>query len=137
MKPYLIGSAILAIAGLSACTHPGVQSTASMDSVDTTATTLNAYHWTMNRAVDPAGNSDPQWIYQHNDGTPVTLTFDKQRLAVAGLCNSMGASYTTDGTKIEISQAVSTMKMCADESLMRYEQASATGCSMARHPYGR
>ena len=123
MKSYLIGSAVLAIAGLSACTHPGVHRTTSMDSVDTTATTLNAYHWTMNRAVDPAGNSDPQWIYQHNDDTPVTLTFDKQRLAVAGLCNSMGASYTTDGTKIEISQAVSTMKMCADESLMRYEQA--------------
>lgn len=123
MKPYLMFGAILTIAGLSACAHPDWQNTAGTDSEDHTTTTLNAYHWTMNRAVDADGRSEPQWIYQRDDGTPVTLTFNEQRLAVAGLCNSMGASYTVDGTKINISQAVSTMKMCADESLMRYEQA--------------
>lgn len=120
MKRYLVCSAVLAFAGLSACAN---HNEASMDTSDTvnSATTLTAYHWTLGRAIDPKGGNDPQWI--DDQGAPVTLTFDKQRLAISGLCNSMGASYVTDGPKITINQVVSTMKMCPDQSLMRYEQA--------------
>ena len=123
MRPYLFSSALMFVAGLSACAHYDGRDATQAETMDHTETTLNAYHWTMNRAVDANGNSDPQWIYQRSDAGPATLTFDTQRLAVSGLCNSLGASYTIDGTKIEIDHAVSTMKMCADESLMRYEQA--------------
>lgn len=121
MKLALMCSAILAIAGLSACAHPdlGVNS----DEAARTPSTLTDYHWTMDRAVDGSGSYDQQWIYGNVGDVPVTLTFDQQRLVITGLCNSMGASYATDGTKIQISQVVGTMKMCPDQALMRYEQA--------------
>lgn len=121
MKLALMCSAILTIAGLSACAHdPGLGM--DTDTPSRTVTTLTDYHWTMDRAVDAAGNYDQQWIYGNTEETPVTLTFDAQRLAITGLCNNMGASYTVDGTNISISQVVGTMKMCPDSSLMRYEQ---------------
>lgn len=120
MTTRLIYSSILAVAGLSACAPHSM--TGSADPLAGIAS-LEAYHWQLDRAVDTHGNHDSQWIRKNHKAEPVTLTFDTQRLAVAGLCNSMGASYNADGSKIHISQTVSTMMMCPDESLMRYEQA--------------
>lgn len=122
MKPALICSVVLVAAGLAACSHyPGNGMNA--DTSAHSPSTLTDYRWTMNRAVDAAGNPDQQWIHGNIDENPVSLAFDQHRLAVTGLCNNMGASYTVDGTKINISQVVGTMKMCPDPSMMRYEQA--------------
>lgn len=121
MKLPLICSALLTVASLSACVHHDGGMGGFVPSQ--TETTLTSYHWTMNRAVDASGNTDQQWIYENIHETPVTLTFDTQRLSVKGLCNNMGASYTIDGANINISQVMGTMKMCPDEALMRYEQA--------------
>lgn len=123
MKPYLLFSAVLAVAGLTACAHQGEQNTAERHTVDQDSAQLTAYHWELDRAVDTAGAPDPGWIWQPGNNKSVILTFYEQRLAVAGLCNNMGAHYTLDGSKIHIDQAVSTMRMCPDQSLMRYEQA--------------
>jgi len=107
----------LAFTGLAACAHQegGVQPGAQA------ASSLSAYHWQLDKALDGGGNSQPQWI--GSGGKPVTLTFKDQRLSVAGLCNAMGASYQTTGTKMHISQVTSTMRMCSDADLMKYEQA--------------
>src|SRR5690625_4712239 len=118
MKPFLMCSAILSLAALSACAPHHVSRD---DTRASTTPTLTDYHWTMNRAVDPAGNADQQWMLSRPDQTPATLTFDEQRLVVTGLCNHMGASYSVDETQINISQVASTMKMCPDQALMHYE----------------
>lgn len=123
MKPHLIGSAVLAVAGLTACAHHGEQNTEGHHAVDQNNAHLTAYHWQMDRAVDAVGAPDPRWVWRSNDNKRVTLTFDEERLAVAGLCNNLGAHYRVDGSKIRIDQVVSTMRMCPDQSLMQYEQA--------------
>lgn len=123
MRPHLICSAVLAVAGLTACAHQGEQSTAVHHAAGQDNTHLTAYHWELDRAVDAAGTPDPRWVWQSGDNKRVTLTFDKERLAVDGLCNNMGAHYQVEGPKIHIDQIVSTMRMCPDQSLMRYEQA--------------
>lgn len=120
MNLQQIGSTLLIVAGLGACGHFDGTDPGTNPVMESTPQTLAAYHWTLDRAVDAAGESDPQWI-RNNNPEPVRLTFQEQRLGVTGLCNSMGASYKTDGSKISIDHVVSTMMMCPDESLMRYE----------------
>ena len=105
----------LLAAGLAACIHNSGDNTS-------TSTALTAYHWNMDQAVDMSGHSDDQWLPTRN-ATPTTLSFSDDRLGVSGLCNTMSASYTLEGSKINISPVTSTMKMCADEALMRYEQS--------------
>lgn len=125
MKPSLICSAVLAVAGLTACAHQGAENSVGHEAVDQGHSHLTSHHWELSRAVDAVGAPDPRWLWQSPHGKQVTLTFDEQRLAVAGLCNNMGAHYQVDGSKIHIDQLISTMRMCPDESLMRYEQAFA------------
>lgn len=109
-----ISIAALLATGLAACTHN------SDNNMDTS--NLTAYHWSMSQAVDASGNGDTQWL-RSGDATPASLSFTDDRLGVSGLCNTMSAGYTLDGSKIDISPVASTMMMCADEALMRYEQS--------------
>ena len=109
-----ISAAMLLAVGLSACAN-------SSDDEITNSSTLTAYHWNMSQAVDASGNSDAQWLRAEST-TPATLRFSEDRLGVSGLCNAMGAGYTVKGSAIDIAPLVSTMMMCADEDLMRYEQ---------------
>ena len=109
-----ISTAMLLAVGLSACAN------SSGDKM-TNSSSLTAYHWSMDQAVDASGNSDAQWL-RAEGATPATLNFSKDRLGVSGLCNVMGAGYTVKGSAIDIEPLVSTMMMCADEDLMRYEQ---------------
>lgn len=53
---------------------------------------------------------------------PVTLQFAKGRITATQLCNHLSGSYQVDGAQLEVGQMVSTMKMCADASLMQWEQ---------------
>lgn len=125
MKPHLLCSVILTVAGLSACAHHGSDVASRNDADEPMSTTLNAYHWQLDRAVTASGDADMQWILPNRPQQPLTLTFheQQQRLVVSGLCNPTGASYDVDGSNIHVSQVASTMMMCPDESLMRYEQA--------------
>lgn len=122
MKARLLSTAILGFA-LAGCV--GADSTGALRASPDNAQngTLEAYHWSMDHAVTAKRDVDPQWVYRHPDGTAGTLTFASGRLAVSGLCNTLGASYVVDGSKIEIGQVVSTMKMCPDPGLMQYERA--------------
>jgi len=118
--------AALLATGLGACAHhDGGRSSTDATPVHD-AGTLMAYHWQLQEAVDTAGAAQPQWVRQsdQNHG-PVKLAFQHQRLSVTGLCNMLGAGYAIKGKYMDISQVVSTMRMCSDQSLMAYEQKIA------------
>lgn len=115
LKPLTKLSAVILLAtGLSACAN-------SANNNMNDSTTLTAYHWQMDQAIDANGSSDSQWL-RAEGSKPVTLNFHEDRLGISGLCNAMGAGYTIDDSTISIEQVVSTMMMCSDEELMRYEQ---------------
>lgn len=84
---------------------------------------LVAYHWTLDRATDSGGISDSEWV--KTTGQRLTLNFDDARLSVSGLCNRIGGQYRISGAKMEITDLHSTKRMCADQSLMQYEDAVA------------
>lgn len=109
-----IAAAIIVTTSLAACAND------TGDAMDN-ATTLTAYHWQMDQAVDANGNIDNQWLLP-GGATTATLNFTEDRIGISGLCNVMGAGYTIEGSAISIEPVVSTMRMCADEALMRYEQ---------------
>jgi len=111
---------VLTLGGLAACAHQD----GGVSPGSETASSLSAYHWQLGKALDGSGNAQPQWAGPGDKA--VTLTFKDQRLSVTGLCNAMGASYRTTGTQIHISQVTSTMRMCSDTALMKYEQAIGT-----------
>src|SRR5690606_12887692 len=118
--------AALLATGLGACAHHD----AGRSSADATPVhdvgTLMAYHWQLQDAVDAAGAAQPQWKRQPDQKQgPMQLTFQDQRLSVTGLCNMLGAGYAVKGEYMDISQVVSTMRMCSDQSLMAYEQKIA------------
>ena len=101
---------------------------------------LIAYHWTLERATDSGGISDSDWV--RPSGERLTLNFDDDRIGVSGLCNSIGGNYRISGADMEIMDLHSTKRMCADQSLMQYEQAVAqrlrdvTNWAITRTPQG-
>lgn len=123
MKRSLIWCMALALGGLSACAQQPGGPTASQQA-PRHDDVLTAYHWQLEQAVDRQGDAQPQWLRQGDSkANQLVLTFEDQRVSVSGLCNSLGAGYATTGTQMRISQVVSTMRMCSDESLMQYEHA--------------
>ena len=110
-----LSTAILLAAGLAACAK-------STDDTMSNPTTLTAYHWSIDQAIDASGNSDTQWLRADSTNT-ATLSFSENSLGISGLCNAMGADYRVDGSTIKIAPVVSTMMMCADDALMRYERS--------------
>ncbi len=112
--------------GLGACASQDGGPTASAMPSASNADALSAYHWQLQDAVDSAGARQAQWMRQADKGQqPMTLTFQDKRLSVTGLCNMLSAGYAVKGEYMNISQVVSTMRMCGDQSLMHYEQRIA------------
>lgn len=85
-------------------------------------TTLTAFTWQLQNATDSKGAAQAQWVRDGAAGKPAVFTFKDQRLSVTGLCNTLLAGYDIQGQQMDVSQVVSTMRACADASLMRYEQ---------------
>ena len=109
-----ISTAILLAAGLAACAH-------NTGNDMTSSTALTAYHWQMEQAVDANGQTDTEWL-RAEGLSPASLLFADDTLSVGGLCNTMVASYTLEGSTIDISAVDGTIKMCADEEQMSYEK---------------
>lgn len=88
-----------------------------------TAAQLQAYYWDLAAAYDGQGQAAPSWRLQ---GRPAArLQFAEQRVSVQNLCNVVGASYTLDGSRLQVSRPMSTMRACADRELMALEQRVA------------
>lgn len=58
------------------------------------------------------------------EGSSITLTFDKDgRISGSAGCNTYGAGYSTEGSTLQISAAMSTMMACLQEGVMEQESA--------------
>lgn len=86
---------------------------------DAAARTLQAYHWDLMAAVDGQGQQARWWLQGRS---PLRLNFDGQRLSVQNLCNVVGAGYTLDGNRLQVSRPMSTLRACADSELIALEQ---------------
>lgn len=117
----------LAISGLllTGCTIPTLKET-SPTTMAPIATQLHTHHWTLQRALGAANEADNQWFVHSTPTRPartVQLDFESnQRLHIARLCNSMNASYQTQGNTLQISSVVGTLMACPDTALMQLEQ---------------
>ena len=126
---YRLPCLLVAIAGLAACAggqapaSSNASNTASSSSMQSSSQTLSDFHWQLTGASDARGMPQPGWL--NTGGAPVSLRFQGGNVAVSGLCNNMGAGYALQGSNIRISHLAGTMKMCANDTLMRYEQQFA------------
>ena len=123
-----------ALLGLTACTAPTSSSNAMTES--SLNTTLQAFHWNLEKADEPGGRALPAFTAlapRH----AVRLSFVKgekpgdQRVVVDKLCNAMSAGYQLSGIDIAIARPVSTMMACPDRQLMQLEQAVSAQISRA------
>lgn len=106
---------------MGACTSAPLQPQAPMAAADQQAAPdLAAYDWNLTAAFDVQGKSDGSWLLPGR--TPMQLHFEDQRLSVRNLCNMLGAGFGTQGNDIQLTQAMSTQRACADQALMRLEQ---------------
>ncbi len=120
---------LIALAG---CTTPqSTSDTPAQQHSMKTETTLQAYHWTL-KTVAAKGQA-PQAAPAGLNGKPLVLNFSNQQVSVDGLCNLLNGGYKTHQSHINITQAVSTMKACADDQLMRYEQEVGQRLPTATH----
>jgi heat shock protein HslJ len=81
-------------------------------------------------ASGQAGIVGPIWVAETSAGAPVvaggdvTLTFEADgRSGGKAGCNSYGAGYQRDGSKLAFEQAFSTKMFCSPDMLMAQEQA--------------
>ncbi|MGB3068564.1 MAG: META and DUF4377 domain-containing protein [Ottowia sp.] len=93
-----------------------VQPTASSANAPSPAQ-LKAYYWDLKAAYDGKGQA-----WKSSAKPAMQLQFDDRQVSVRNLCNTMGASYTLNGSNIQVSRPMSTMKACADSELMAQEQ---------------
>jgi heat shock protein HslJ len=84
---------------------------------------LQAYDWSLSTVVDQGGEPSADWSLQGQRA--VQLHFEGQQLSVRNLCNLLNASFTTDGSRLQVTQPASTMRACADQGLMDLEQKVA------------
>ena len=94
------------------------------------APTLSAYDWDLAAAYDRQGRAAPGWLLPGR--TAVRLHFEGDRLSVQNLCNHVGAGYTLQGDRIQVSRAMATMRACADDALMSLEQRVAAQLPQAQ-----
>lgn len=85
---------------------------------------LASYDWNLVTAFDTQGKPDQRWLLAGQ--APLQLHFEDQRLAVRNLCNVLGAHFGTQGNDIQVTQAMSTKRACADQALMQLEQRVGT-----------
>lgn len=113
-------SALALAALMSACTSAPSQPPARMTTTaQKAAPDLVAYDWNLTAAVNARGEPDGRWILA---GRPaLQLHFEDQNLSVRNLCNLMSAHFGTQGNDIQLAQALSTKRACADQALMQLE----------------
>lgn len=120
---------LVAVASLTACASGGQKPDTSTNQPLNAMTTpssqkssqlLSDHHWQLVGAQNAQGKAESGWL--QTGGGPVSLRFRESSLNISGLCNNMGAGYTLNGQRIQISHVAGTMKMCANEAQMRYEQ---------------
>lgn len=91
---------------------------------------LQAYDWDLAAAYDGRGQAVPSWQLA---GRPAArLHFEGNRVAVQNLCNVVGAGYTLNGDRVQVSHPMSTKRACADRELMQLEQQVATQLPQAQ-----
>lgn len=103
----IIGASLLGL-GLAACTSVLPQQEQAQEAQEPHI--LTQYRW--ERAAPTAGT------HRH----PLQLEFADGRVLASKLCNHLSAPYQVDGAQLKVEQFISTMKMCADPSLMQWEQ---------------
>lgn len=91
---------------------------------------LQAYDWDLAAAYDGRGQAAPSWQLA---GRPAArLHFEGNRVSVQNLCNVVGAGYTLNGDRVQVSHPMSTKRACADRELMQLEQQVATQLPQAQ-----
>ena len=122
-------AALLAACGSSPQGAPVTPSSSSSAVVDATRQ-LQAYDWDLTAAHNGQGQAAPGWQLA---GRPATrLHFEGNRVSVQNLCNMVGAGYTLDGDRMQVSRPMSTMRACADRDLMDLEQRVAAQLPQAQ-----
>ncbi len=91
---------------------------------------LQAYDWDLAAAYDGRGQAAPSWQLA---GRPAArLHFEGNRVSVQNLCNVVGAGYTLNGDRVQVSHPMSTKRACADRELMQLEQQVAAQLPQAQ-----
>jgi heat shock protein HslJ len=81
---------------------------------------LGQYFWDLQSAVDGRDKPSAEWAL---DGRkPLRLVFQGDRVNVENLCNVLGAGYSVEGPRLQITRGMSTLRACAEPGLMALEQ---------------
>ncbi|WP_049623016.1 META and DUF4377 domain-containing protein [Frateuria defendens] len=106
-------------------TSPASTPTASTPAASTPAAsdaaTLGRYHWQLSEASGRDGKRLDA-LFARPD-KPLQLDFERDHLAIANGCNTMGGGYRLAGGRLEISALIQTMMACADPALNRLDAA--------------
>jgi len=86
-RTWKILLAAVVVQGLAACAQQGG---AAGGPGGTDASILTAYHWRLQQALNATGAPQPDAVNTHG-GQALQLTFAGERVAVAGLCNTLAA----------------------------------------------
>jgi heat shock protein HslJ len=122
----VLSAAALSLAVLAACAAPSHNTSRSAgDSAAPAAATvdLGGYQWNLDSATDSAGK--PIAALQREGKYGLQLSFVKDRVAVSGGCNHVGAMYALKGERIEIKQFQTTLMACQDARLMQMDSEIA------------
>ena len=92
--------------------------------------TLQTHDWDLAAAFDGRGQPVDSW--RVGGQQPLRLHFDGRQVGVRNLCNNVGAGYTADGNRLQVSRPMSTMRACADRALMQLEQRVAAQLPQAQ-----
>lgn len=129
-------AAVLSLAACGANPHAGTASPSTSghptpmhsDGQQTSLnTTLQAYHWYLDKAEDASGRPQAQFKALEPK-LPVRLDFlagsqPGAQMVSTKVCNTMQGSYTLEGDKIQVRQLMSTQMACMNEQLSQLERA--------------
>src|SRR5699024_11946110 len=117
--------AITVVAAISACA-----STSSDTNMKSDKQELSRYIWTLNSSTNADGASTSKWTEPLDN--PLAILFHEENLNISGLCNSLIATYETQGTNITVGPVAGTLKMCANQEVMGLEQEVSRHISKAQ-----
>lgn len=95
----------------------------SASAAPTQARQLQDFDWHLQAVTDKQGQAVSQIspdLLQSEQG--IVLRFNEDRLVLDGLCNHISSGYKLNSGKLELTQAISTMKACPESALMMAEQ---------------
>ncbi|HLR83214.1 MAG TPA: META domain-containing protein [Paenalcaligenes sp.] len=131
MRRVFLGLAITSAFTLAACSSHVENKDEFMEQANQTA--LTAYVWHLERVSQPKSGQAAAAANQSSadegqslpaapaEMRPFDISFNDDRVSVEGLCNNLSGSYTVNGERINISQMMSTRKMCSDDAVMALE----------------